>query len=248
MTGTKDATVTKVPAALWREWLWRGTTLFDRLLAPLDAEDLRAPSLLPGWSRAHVAAHVGYNAQALERLLTWARTGVEQRMYPDSAARDREIAAGARLDAAALRDLVATSGARLADAIRTMPPGHWQDVEVITARGRTVPAVEVLWLRVREVWVHAVDLDRGMPFDSFPAPLLDALMTDLLDGRRRSGRQPALVLQPLDRARTWQVPIDGQRPVTLSGSTAALFAALSGRSSRDITHDGGPELDLGRWL
>ena len=55
------------------------------------ADPLAAPSLLPGWSRAHVVAHVAGNAVALLNLLTWARTGVETPMYADDAARNADI-------------------------------------------------------------------------------------------------------------------------------------------------------------
>ena len=39
----------------------------------LPESELRAPSLLPGWSRAHVLAHVARNADAMRSLLTGAR-------------------------------------------------------------------------------------------------------------------------------------------------------------------------------
>ncbi|MFO7689349.1 MAG: maleylpyruvate isomerase N-terminal domain-containing protein [Cryobacterium sp.] len=38
--------------------------LFSATLAGLSDAELHADSLLPGWTRAHVAAHVGYNAWA----------------------------------------------------------------------------------------------------------------------------------------------------------------------------------------
>jgi maleylpyruvate isomerase len=55
----------------------RGTAFFARKLSELSYDGLDAPSLLPGWSRRHVIAHVGYNARAVARLVEWASTGVE---------------------------------------------------------------------------------------------------------------------------------------------------------------------------
>jgi hypothetical protein len=55
------------------------------LLAVVDKlanDDLRTPSALPGWTRAHVG-HLARNAEALTRLAHWARTGVETPMYTD---------------------------------------------------------------------------------------------------------------------------------------------------------------------
>ena len=41
----------------------------------IDDEDLRAPSLLPGWTRAHVVAHLARGADALRNLLIGVRSG-----------------------------------------------------------------------------------------------------------------------------------------------------------------------------
>src|ERR1700722_12377718 len=41
----------------------------------LSEADLRAASLLPGWTRAHVLAHVARGADAMRNLLIGARSG-----------------------------------------------------------------------------------------------------------------------------------------------------------------------------
>ena len=53
----------------------RGTAFFARQLGELPDDELDGPSLLPGWTRRHLVAHVGYNAQAIARLVQWASTG-----------------------------------------------------------------------------------------------------------------------------------------------------------------------------
>src|SRR5690606_37166878 len=55
----------------------RGQAYFSRKLNELRKDELDAPSLVPGWTRRHVVAQVGYNARALTRLTEWAATGVE---------------------------------------------------------------------------------------------------------------------------------------------------------------------------
>jgi maleylpyruvate isomerase len=229
------------------EWLAEGTELFDRELAALPDHALDGPSLLPGWTRRHVLAHVGYNARALLRLLHWARTGEETPMYSDPEMRDRQIAEGAALDPSALRDLVVTSAAELREAIDSLPEQAWS-AEVVTAQGRTVPASEVPWMRCREVWVHAVDLDGGMSFDRFPAALLDALIDDITTTRQRKDQPPALLVTPTDRTRQWRVDIDGQRPAVLTGTASFVVAALTGRVRPQATSEGAGLPDLGRWL
>ena len=59
-----------------------GERLFATALGRLTDEELDRPSLLHGWDRRHVVAHVARNADALLNLLTWARTGTETPMYP----------------------------------------------------------------------------------------------------------------------------------------------------------------------
>ena len=54
-----------------------GERLFATALGRLTDEELDRPSLLPGWDRRHVLAHVARNADALRNLLTWAETGVK---------------------------------------------------------------------------------------------------------------------------------------------------------------------------
>ena len=58
----------------------RGTAFFARKLTELTDEELDGGSLLPGWTRRHVVAHVGYNARAIARLVEWAANGVETTM------------------------------------------------------------------------------------------------------------------------------------------------------------------------
>ena len=43
----------------------RGTAYFAQRLAELSDDDFGGDTLLPGWSRRHLVAHVGYNAAAL---------------------------------------------------------------------------------------------------------------------------------------------------------------------------------------
>ena len=69
------------PGGRARQWWADGERAFGTALGRLVPEDFAGPSLLPGWTRAHVLAHVAGNADALVNLLTWARTGEETPMY-----------------------------------------------------------------------------------------------------------------------------------------------------------------------
>src|SRR3712207_47353 len=112
-----------------------GERLFATALGRLTDEELDRPSLLPGWDRRHVVAHVARNADALLNLLTWARTGTETPMYPSREARDAGIAETAALDAPRLRTEFIAATARFADAVRGLPGPAWS-VTVRTMQDR----------------------------------------------------------------------------------------------------------------
>ena len=91
----------------------RGTAYFARKLNELTDRELDAPSLVPGWTRRHLVAHVGYHARALTRLADWGRTGIETPMHASAAERDAEIDLGVTLPAQALRHLFTHSAVHL---------------------------------------------------------------------------------------------------------------------------------------
>ncbi|WP_323373603.1 maleylpyruvate isomerase N-terminal domain-containing protein [Plantactinospora alkalitolerans] len=165
----------------------------------LSDGDLDAPTLLPGWTRRHVVAHVHYNAEALRRLVHWARTGQESRMYADQDQRDAEIEQGARLPAPQLRELVRTSAAAFAADFEAMPAAAWSS-EVVTAQGRVVPATALAWMRTREVVVHAVDLGVGITFADLPDDLNTKLALDVVKQRASGGEAAALAAWLTGRA------------------------------------------------
>ena len=61
--------------------------------------DLRAPSLLPAWSRAHVLAHLARDADAMRNLLIGARAGQDRPAYASAEARDAGIGTSAAAEA-----------------------------------------------------------------------------------------------------------------------------------------------------
>ncbi|MGP4105364.1 maleylpyruvate isomerase N-terminal domain-containing protein [Nonomuraea sp. KM90] len=174
-----------------RAWMDQCTTLFLDTLDRLTDDELAAPTALPGWTRRHVAAHVHGNAEALRRLLSWAATGVEQRMYANAGRRAEEIETVAALPADTLRALVHRSASDLAADMDRLPESGWQRL-VVTAQGRTVPATEIRWMRAREVAVHAVDLDHGVSFADLPADFNAALAAHALAGHAARGQAAGL--------------------------------------------------------
>jgi maleylpyruvate isomerase len=220
-----------------------GTELLIRAVDALPDDALRAPSALPGWSRAHVVAHVARNAEALVRLATWARTGVETPMYPSREHRAAEIESSAQAPVDVLRAELTTTAEELDGALAALDDTTWQ-AEVRSALGRPIPAAEIPWMRVREVWLHAVDLDAGVSVADVAPDVVDMLLDDSTGTLSAAEGCPAAVLAPTDRERTWTLGPASDDPVQVRGEAAHVLGWLVGRTAGEgveaVTADGRP--------
>jgi maleylpyruvate isomerase len=228
-------------------WAADGAAHLRGMMTRMGDDAFTKPSSLPDWTRAHLLTHVARNADALINLLTWARTGVETPAYASLEQREADIEAGAKRPAAEIRaDLLASSD-RLAAAVRKMPEEAWS--AHVDFRGRRILAADLLWLRAREVWIHAVDLDAGASFADLPRPMLRELLTDAAASMGARPDFPRLRLAPSDESRTWSVG-EGPDPLEVRGPVAELAAWLLGRSKgRDLrTAEGKRPPKLPSWL
>lgn len=226
----------------------RGTEFFGRKLNELPDDALQVPSLLPDWTRAHVIAHVSYNARAIARLMKWANTGIETPMYSSWDARNAEIEYGAALAPKELRDLYQDSATQLDAAWRDTPPNAWKH-QVKTAQGRTVPASESVWMRTRETWIHAVDLDNGAAFDLLPANVLKRLLQEITGAWQSRGEGKDLLLKASDASSVLEFgDLDSDNPEVISGTLADVTAFATGRSTKGITSSKQLSPTVPRWL
>jgi maleylpyruvate isomerase len=227
-------------------WMTDGFQYLVRQLSEIDDVALGEPSALPVWTRKHVVSHLGFNVRAIGRLVHWARTGEVTPMYPNTSAREEEIAEGARWEAQRLREFVHTEQEALAAALWALNDSDWSS-QVITGRGRTVDATELPWMRTREVWIHAVDLNVGGGFTDFPRAMIDRLIVDVVT-RRRAGEEPTLDVRPTDRNLSGLTHIFDS-PTQIEGTATDLARWLTRRETRGVrTSDGTPLPDLGPWL
>jgi maleylpyruvate isomerase len=131
--------------------------------------DLRAPSMLPGWTRAHVLAHVARGADAMRNLLVGAKSGQERKAYASAEARDADIEHGARLKPQELMADLAGSAMAFRTVMRQLPDDAWQ-VPVRVLDSAPFPAGDLLTRRLVEVELHHCDLGTGYgPADWPPA-------------------------------------------------------------------------------
>jgi len=132
----------------------------------LTETQAREPSLLPGWTRAHVLTHLARNADGNRNMVEGAIAGEEREQYPGGAERRAaDIDAGAGRSAGDLLDDVRTSHAALVEAWTRVPDDGWDRLGVSFAIGPR-PIIEGFASRRRELLVHLVDLDVGVdPID-----------------------------------------------------------------------------------
>lgn len=220
-TNPRDTTITL-------GWMRSGTAFCTSAVDALTDDELRAPSALPDWNRAHVIAHLARNAEALTRLATWARTGVETPMYASREQRADDIATSAEAPAATLRAELVSTAAALDTALEALDVTTWQAV-LRSAQGRPMPALEVPWMRTREVWLHAVDLGTGATVADLPAGVVDELIADAARALSPKEGCPAATLESTDRDRSWALGPDSE-PVRVRGAAADLLGWLIGRT------------------
>ena len=131
--------------------------------------DLRAPSLLPGWTRAHILTHVARNADAMRNLLAGVRAGRDRPGYASAAAREAGIEEGAGRRASELTADLADSAMALRTVARQLPDELWQVPVRMLEEADPYPAAELLTRRLVEVELHHCDLGAGYGPGNWPA-------------------------------------------------------------------------------
>ena len=152
--------------------------------------DLRAPSLLPGWTRAHVLAHLARNADAIRNLLIGARSGQDRAAYASADARDAGIEQGAAMSARDLMADLADSSMALRTIARQLPDQAWQ-VQVRVLDSAPFPAAGLLTRRLVEVELHHCDLAVGYGPADWPAAFATMDLPEPLGSLRRDRLQRA---------------------------------------------------------
>src|SRR5580692_4223365 len=129
---------------------------------------LRAPSLLPGWTRAHVLAHLARNADAMRNVLVGAGAGEERPAYDSQDARDDDIERGAAQTAKELMADLADSAMAFRYVTRRLPGQAW-DFPVQMLDSAPFPAPGLRTRRLVEVELHHCDLAVGYGPADWPA-------------------------------------------------------------------------------
>lgn len=223
------------------------------LLVGVDAErwtdaGVRAPSMLPGWTRGHVLTHIARNADGITRTLSAALRGEIAARYPDGpAGRNAAIQAGAKRGFAELSADLRESADRL-DRLFVAIAGAdgWE----LPTEDR--PARDYVAARWLEVEIHRVDLAGAYTADEWPAAFVAYLLPELVDGLDKRGA-PSMRIEVATQGsvtaelqgRVWTVGAGD--PASVVGPDWALVAWLVGRPAAGATVLSATP-DLPTWL
>lgn len=210
-----------------------------------------APSALPGWSRAHVVAHLALNAEGLTGALRGLVAAEPAPMYRTAEARDADIADLAAAGPAELRARLLAAGPLLVDAAAAVPADEEGAALERTPGGRRFRAGDVPWMRWREVEIHHADLDAGYSLQdwqpAFAAHLLDTMAV-------RGAASAPFTAHAVDLDESWEVSGSGPTGdpaaagAVVSGFAAELAWWLTGRATGEgLTCEGGELPRIGEW-
>ena len=146
--------------------------------------DLRRPSLVSGWTRAHVLAHLARSADAMRYVLIGAKYGQERPAYVSAEGRDADIAYGATLTAKELIVDMARSAMAFRTIVKQLPDDAWS-FPVRILNSAPFPAAQILTRRLVEVELHHGDLDTGYGPADWPPYFAAMELTEPMQSQRQ---------------------------------------------------------------
>ena len=216
-----------------------------RTVDGFHGDDWREPSLLPGWSRAHVVAHLALNAEGLAAALRGVLAGEPAAMYDSDDRRDSDIHDLARAHHSEIRDRLLCGTTVLHDLFAAVPDDVWETRVDRTPGGRSMRTSSLPSMRLRELEIHHVDLGAGYTTRDWSAPF-SILLVDAMT--RRLAPPARLEVRPLDVDRTWIVGPDAADGEVVTGPVADIGWWLTGRPAPETLSCSRGELpEIGAW-
>ena len=194
----------------------------------LSDDDWRASSRLPRWTRAHVGTHLARHAEALLRLVAWARTGERQDMYASLQQRDDDIDAGSGRSGLDLQIDLDTTAGQLAESFDSLDDEGWARTVELRG-GLQVPARLLPLARLTEVVLHHVDLNIGFEVGDIDQATAEWLLEWSAFRLRSRDEFPRLDLTS-DSGFRIAVGSSGDA-MEVTGSSAQLLGWLTGRAA-----------------
>lgn len=216
-----------------------------RAVDGLNGDDWTGPSLLPGWSRQQLVAHLALNAEALTRLLRGVVAddpgAPSPTMYDSDEQRSSDISELGEADPSVIRERLMGATTTLADAIGAMPDDRWDTRVERTPGGRVMRAGSVPGMRWRELEIHHADLGLDYSRSDWSPAFADHLLGAMV---KRLDPSEAFELRPTDSDRVWPVGTAeaSSAPAVVTGPAADLGWWLTGRPVPDTLSSSSDEL------
>lgn len=203
------------------------------------------PSLLPGWTRAHVVGHLALNAEGLARALDGLAHEQVVPVYDSNERRDADIEELAQADPPEIRQRLFAAAQRLRDAMAVLDTDQWQASIMRVPDGPEWPVADLPATRRREVEIHHADLDAGYGAHDWPADFCVELLDLVASNHAASPDSDSFTIRATDTVRSWNV--GAEQPV-VEGAAADLAWWLVGRGHGEgLTTDAGELPRLGPW-
>lgn len=219
------------------ELLAEADAALQRTLAAAPGDRwLAEPSLCTGWTRGHVLAHLARNADALQRLVDWALTGVERPAYDSLEDRNRDIDEGATRPLAEVQEDLARSSEAFAVKARALV-GATDLARVRTgSSGLTLPGDQVPWARLREVTLHHADLRAGFTVADAPTEVVAHALAEARAKLDAHPDSPPVTLVVSGSGEHWTLAGGGPE---VHGTPAGLLAWLTRGVTEGVAVSGG---------
>lgn len=218
-----------------------------RTVDALSESQYDEPSQLPGWTRAHVVAHLTLNGEGLAGVLHGAHVGRPQPMYASPEARDADIEELAAAAPDELRERFLAATGRFGEALAAMHDADWEGRFERTPGGPDFALRNVVLMRLREVEIHHADLGAGYTADDWPADF----RAILLESMTKRPYPAPFDVRPTDLDHTWHYGAsseDGDGGPVVTGTSAALGWWLTGRGAGEgLTSDSNDLPEVETW-
>jgi len=216
-----------------------------RTVDSLTDDQWAGPSFLPGWTRAHVVAHLALNGEAFAGALDGVLDGRSVPIYPSDAARDAAIETLAQQPYGDIRERFFAATAHFRAIAHRLSSRHWEATVQRLPDGPTWPAADLVGARQREVEIHHVDLDIGYSRADWPADFCSQLLDQVSGDHADSPESAPFAVRATDLGTTW--PVGAEQPL-VTGTAADLGWWLTGRGHGEgLDVEQGHLPELGPW-
>lgn len=220
----------------------------QRLVRTVDSladDQWSQPSVLPGWTRGHVIAHLALNAEGLATALDDLRHHRPAAMYASNEQRDADIQELAAAEPPAIRERLFAAGEQLREMLAALSDDDWAGSVDRVPGGPSFPVMALPATRRREVEIHHADIACDYRHTDWPRDFCAELLEVLAHDQAANPETDPFKVSATDLGITWQVGAD--EPV-IAGSGADLGWWLAGRGSGDgLSTASGALPRIGAW-